>query len=59
MRPLNLTNSRNELDRLRAVFDEGSKVLKKYDLTIPDLYREYVFRARGSTDVKFGSKGPE
>lgn len=42
------------LERLRAAFDEVGDVLKKYDLSIPDLYREYVFRARGSKDMRFG-----
>ena len=50
------SESKERLERLRAAFDEVGEVLEKYDLSIPDLYREYVFRARGSTDAKFGKK---
>jgi len=50
------TEGKERLERLRAAFDEVAEVLKKYDLSIPDLYREYVFRARGSSDKKFGRK---
>lgn len=50
------SEGKERLDRLRAAFEEVGEVLEKYDLSIPDLYREYVFRARGSNDTKFGSK---
>ena len=46
-------------DESESVFRLGRKmqvgeVLERYELTVPDIYREYVFRARGSSDKRFG-----
>lgn len=42
------------LERLMAAYAEVGEVLERYELTVPDIYREYVFRARGSSDKRFG-----
>ena len=37
-----------------AAYAEVGEVLERYELTVPDIYREYVFRVRGSSDKRFG-----
>lgn len=50
------SEGQERLKRLGDAYEEVSEILTKYDLLIPDLYREYVFRTRGSSDKRFGVK---
>ncbi len=38
---------KKRIEEISAAFAEVAEVLQNYDVTIADLYREYVYRVRG------------